>query len=395
MGPAVKDARMSDERSAVIVGAGIGGLAAALSLQRQGWKVEVHERAAQARELGFALLLAPNAMRVLRELGVDQAVREAAFQPRYGDLRRPNGTVLRRIDSAPVQAALGDPAIVALRPVLHGALLNAVGSDTVKLSSRGVSIERHASGATLHLEGGGVARARVLIGADGVDSMVRKTLHPNEPKPNASGLFALRGISEGDVSVLGETSGAQYYGRGVEAGLARANATVTYWYISMLASQVPPGATPRAVLEHISHDFHEPFKKLVLATKPSDLRLDELLERAPLDSWGDGAVTLLGDAAHPMLPHAGQGAAQALEDALALGRALSRGDTPEDALRRYERVRSARTRRVVGIARRNAMMGSIKNPLACWARDAAFKLIPTRNILQQMIALGHPSQDEL
>src|SRR5689334_2716772 len=116
---------MSEERTAVIVGAGIGGLAACLALQRQGWSVEVHERADQARELGFALLLAPNAMRVLRMLGIDEAVRAAAFMPRFGEMRQLDGTVLRRLDVTGVQARLGEPTVVALRPVLHGALLNA------------------------------------------------------------------------------------------------------------------------------------------------------------------------------------------------------------------------------------------------------------------------------
>src|SRR5262249_54966747 len=151
------------------------------------------------------------------------------------EMRRLDGTVLRRLDAASVQVRLGEPTVVALRPVLHGALLNAVGSDTLKLGSRGTAVERHAGGAALVLESGERVQARVLIGADGVDSMVRRTLHPSEPKARPSGLFALRGVSEANVSMLGDASGAQYFGRGIEAGVARASESMTYWYVSLPA----------------------------------------------------------------------------------------------------------------------------------------------------------------
>src|SRR5690242_2380655 len=121
---------------AIVVGAGIGGLSAALGLKRAGWQVQVLERHAEAGELGFALLLAPNAMFALGELGVREAVRAAGFSHAFGEMRRPDGSVLRRLDAAPVERALGQPTMVALRPVLHGALLDAVGRENVRLGAR-------------------------------------------------------------------------------------------------------------------------------------------------------------------------------------------------------------------------------------------------------------------
>jgi 2-polyprenyl-6-methoxyphenol hydroxylase-like FAD-dependent oxidoreductase len=126
--------------------------------------------------------------------------------------------------------------------------------------------------------------------------------------------------------------------------------------------------------------------------------LDELLDRDPIERWGRGPVTLLGDAAHPMLPHAGQGAAQAFEDAVALAHALGphKGDPHNRApaidglLRRYEAVRSARTKVIVHVARRNARLGSVRSALGCWWRDLAFRLAPASQLLKAYVAFGRP-----
>ena len=121
-------------RTALVVGAGIGGLSAAISLRQAGWNVRVLERAASARELGFGLLVAPNAIAALRELGVADVVLARGFAPSRGELRRMDGTVLKRAEFPPPEV-LGGPTVVALRPALHGALLETVGNDAVILGT--------------------------------------------------------------------------------------------------------------------------------------------------------------------------------------------------------------------------------------------------------------------
>jgi 2-polyprenyl-6-methoxyphenol hydroxylase-like FAD-dependent oxidoreductase len=378
-------------RKALIVGAGISGLAAAVALRRAGWDVRVFERAASPRGLGFALLLAPNAMHALGELGLADAVRRGGFVTTSGEIRRPDGTVLRRFDIASVRALLDEDTVCILRPVLHGALLDTVGISSIDLESPAVGFVSHTDGIRLELAGGRTADGQILVGADGVASAIRTQLHPDEEPPRASGLLAIRGVARDVAAHLGGASGAQYFGRGFEAGVARAGEREVYWYLSIKASQFDDRRDAMAIAERCAARFHEPFRAIVRATPREDLRLDELFERDPISPWGQGAVTLLGDAAHPMLPHAGQGAAQALEDAVVLGASLRDARdhaSIEAALRRYEHVRIPRTRMVVALARRNARMGSIDNAVGCWTRDQIIRFIPQAVILKSFVALG-------
>jgi 2-polyprenyl-6-methoxyphenol hydroxylase-like FAD-dependent oxidoreductase len=376
------------ERTALIVGAGIGGLAAGIALRRAGWNVRVYERAARPRELGFGLLLAPNALAALHELGVADAIIREGSVNGWIDIRRMDGTLLRRLN-----APLGGPSMVALRSTLHGALLAAVGNESLRLAREVTGFRATADGVSLQLADSVTDTGAVLIGADGVSSVIRRALHPHEAPPRPSGYTAVRGVAFGAGKALGDRSGIAYLDRGIEAAAMRAATDAVYWYIS-LQSQHVKGTTAAEVLQRRLATFDRPFREIVGGTAPEDMRLDELIRRDPLDAWGAGRVTLLGDAAHPVMPHTGQGAAQALEDAVALGLALAHGDL-EAALRRYERVRSRRTRSFVRLGPRLARLTTTTNPAIIALRTAALRLLPTAALVQPMRALREDPHREL
>jgi 2-polyprenyl-6-methoxyphenol hydroxylase-like FAD-dependent oxidoreductase len=360
------------EPRALIVGAGIGGLAAGIALRRRGWEVCIHERAANPRELGFGLLLAPNAIAALRELGVAGVVTRGGVATGAVEIRRLNGEVLRRFD-----AQLGGPSVVALRRDLHGALLRAVGENAIKFGSEAGTITQDAQRVTLSLTNGSVDTGAVLIGADGVNSSIRKQLHPSEAPPRPSGFSAIRGVAYRVSNYLGQLSAISYLDDGIEAAAARASSDAVYWYVSLLSREVGGTSDPAEIVGRWCPSFDSPFRAIVAATTPEDLRFDNLMQRSPLPLWGNGRVTLLGDAAHPVLPHTGQGAAQALEDAVALGLVLAPSGRIEQALRRYEQVRMHRTRRFVKLGPRIARVTTTHNPVMLFARAAAIRLLPS------------------
>jgi 2-polyprenyl-6-methoxyphenol hydroxylase-like FAD-dependent oxidoreductase len=372
--------------AALIVGAGIGGLAAGVALRRAGWPVQIFERAASPRDLGFALNLAPNAIVALRELGLADTVLSAGARLTAAELRRA-GRVLRRVDIAASLSRRSTPSVVALRSVLHGALLEAVGSESLVLSSEAGRFSVEGDGVVLQLLDGRTFSGDILIGADGVGSTIRKQLHPGEPPPRRSGYCAVRGVSHEAGPHLGDLSALAVFGDGAESAAVRAGQGAVYWYLSLLAADAERMDTrdPKAIASRVAAGLDPQLQAIVRATRPDDLRIDELFDRPPIAQWGQGRVTLAGDAAHPMLPHTGQGAAQALEDAVAVGLALAADVPAAEALRRYERVRAARTRRIVQSGPRIARVTTTRNPAIAWVRDNAIRLMPIRPLLKAFL----------
>ena len=321
---------MTQPRTALIVGAGIGGLSVGIALRNAGWNVRVFERAASPRELGFGLAIAPNAVAALRALGVADRVLSQGVAPTRGEMRAMDGKVLKRAELPP--RALGGTLVMALRPALHGALLEAVGMDAIALGSEAVGFTAIGDRVSLRFADGAVAEGDLLVGADGTGSVIRRAFHPSEAPARSSGLVALRGVVHGAVHHLGGLSAVYYLGPGVESMLIRASDTGIYWFLSLARELVPDGMQdPAAILALMSPGFDTTFKAVTSAT--DDMRFDALVDRDPLPFWGTGVVTLLGDAAHPVLPQTGQGAAQAMVDAVVLGEALKREADVEHALR--------------------------------------------------------------
>ena len=374
-------------RTALIVGAGIGGLSAGIMLKQAGWTVRIFERAATPRELGFGVGLAPNAIVALSQIGVADTVIARGFAPTRAsfEIRRLDGRVLKHAELSDV-SALGGRFVIALRPALHGALLEAVG-DCVATGHAATGFSAAGDQVTLEFARQAPVEGDLLIGADGIGSIIRRQLHPSERPARFSGLVAVRGAVHGAQHHLGGLAAIYYLGPGVESMIVRASDTGIYWFASLNRALVPDGLRdPAAVLAHISPRFDGTFRAITGAT--DDLRFDELFDRDPLPHWGAGPVTLLGDAAHPLLPHTSQGAAQAMVDAVTLGTSLRGHPAIEPTLRVYEQERRGKTAILLGQGRRTAAMMRTMNPVANAARDTVIRLMPVNPIVRVLMTIN-------
>jgi 2-polyprenyl-6-methoxyphenol hydroxylase-like FAD-dependent oxidoreductase len=380
---------------ALIVGAGIGGLAAGIALRRAGWQVRIFERADAPRAVGFGVGLAPNAMAALRQLGVAGTVSPQTVTPTAGEVRHADGRVIRRLVGRVQDVPAADLLSLIMRPALHSALIGALDSGIIEVNSEAADFAIDAGRVRVRLTSGATAIGNLLVGADGFHSVIRAQLHPAEPPARPSGYLALRGESPA-LDRLNGLHAIWYLGHGIEAGCVQASSNAIYWFVSLFADDFSPGPTDAgSVLRRATSRLDAQFLAIAGATAPGSMRLDELFEREPLANWGDGPVTLLGDAAHPMLPHTGQGAAQALEDAVGLGRVMKGAADPIAALRRYEAVRGRRTRAVVRSGPRIARLTTTRNPIIAAVRNGAIRMIPSAVLATALSRVGADPNREL
>lgn len=336
-----------------IIGAGLGGLTCALALARAGVGVTVYEQAPELAEVGAGITLSPNASRVFIHLGMDAGLRRlGVVPPRQLTQNLRDGTILvTRERGDAVEAQYGAPYIHFHRADLHGLLadtLRRIRPDAIRLDRRLTHIASDAGGAVLEFADGTSARAAVAIGADGVKSIVRDQLFHTTP-PQFTGQVAWRGVlaMEALPPATRDLSPGIWIGerRLFMRYPMRGRSLLNYAaFVNLDGWQGEGWAIPSTIDELLGHyvDAEPDLLAMIRATPPDKLFKWALHARDPLASWIAGSVTLLGDAAHAMLPFMGQGAATAIEDGMVLARCLAAFPQAE-ALRRYEAARRERT----------------------------------------------------
>ena len=348
----------------VVAGAGIGGLTAGIAMRRVGHEVVVLERVPRIEPVGAGISLHSNAVEALRRIGVDEAVSRAGAPIWRGSIGTADGRELQSSDMRPLTRELGQPDGVALhRAALQDALREAFDGE-LRL---GVAVTGWRGDAGLVVESdAGPVEGDALVGADGIHSAVAARIR-GASAPRYSGYIAWRGVTEVEVPELPLGTGIERSGRGQRFGGIRIGDGRVYWFAT---ANGPPGHAP-SIHERFA-GWAEPVPSLLAATPPERILRNDIVDRPPDDRWGDGPVTLLGDAAHAMTPNMGQGACQAIEDAVVLAECL-RSDPVAD-LRRYEALRRERALWFVRTSWDLGRLGQWSNPLAVRLRDLAMGL---------------------
>ena len=323
---------------AVVVGGGIGGIAAGLALRRAGLEVRVLEAQPQLSEVGAGLSLWPNAMRALQRLGLAEEVAARGAPLRNDTIQRWDGKVLSR-GLVDLQQRFGTQGYCVRRADLMEALRDALGHDAIETGARVTGVELTGTGAAALVAGGGRAEGDFVVGADGLYSSVRRQLVGASPR--YLGAIAWRGLAD-----LAQPAGGLAVGHGAHAGWLPVDRDQTYWFCCINAPAGKRVGDVRTELLELFGRWWDPVPTLIQATPSREILRHELYDRPAV--WGSGGapITLLGDAAHPMSPGAGQGACIALEDAVVLATCVVRRPGPVVALRTYEAERLQRVRRM-------------------------------------------------
>jgi salicylate hydroxylase len=352
-----------NQPSVMIVGAGIGGLTAALALSRSGVPVRVFEAAPALGEVGAGLTLAANASAVLQHLGLAATLNEFAVVPARGAVMHyRTGRVLVDIPRGPETYHHGAPYCQIHRADLHAGLIAALEQQpevSIELGKALTDLDSHADGVIARFADGSEARGALLVGCDGIRSAVRARLFGAD-EPRFTGYVAWRGLVPmrllDPASIVPDSAVWQGPGHFLTRYKIRRGELLNYVGIARAGQWTAEGWSVRSELNELLEEFaefHAAALDVLRATPADTLFKWGIFDREPLPAWTVGRASLLGDAAHPMTPFLGQGAAMAIEDAMILGRAVAlEGPTPA-ALQRYEQARRERTTRVFLDSRAN------------------------------------------
>ena len=358
-----------------IVGGGIGGLTAALSLLRRGFDVQVFERAAALTEVGAGVQISPNASRVLHGIGLAEELAEAGVRPLAWHQRRwdDGRTLLRTPLAEPLEAAFGFPHYQMHRADLLAALARAVPAERVHLGHRLTAFEDDGDRVIAHFAGGATAEVDVLVGADGIHSLVRRLLFGPE-NPHFTGCVAYRGLvpAERLRELELEVSAQVWMGPGAHFVhyFVSGRRLVNFVAITERETWTRESWTDRGEVADALAAFagwHPQVCAIIGAV--DETFVWALFDRTPLQRWSAGRVTLLGDACHAMLPFMAQGAAQAIEDGATLAACLAGAD-PVAALQRYEQLRVPRATRIQAGSTENKTRFHLPDGPAQEERDA-------------------------
>jgi 2-polyprenyl-6-methoxyphenol hydroxylase-like FAD-dependent oxidoreductase len=358
----------------VVIGAGIGGLAAVAGLCAAGWDVTACERARSLEQVGVALALAPNGLRALDAIGAGDALRALAVPQELGIRRCDGRWLMRSTTGRMVSDRFGDPVILLPRAAVIDALAARVPGGVLSLATEVTSVEFGGKAAARVATTAGELDADLVVAADGIGSASRSALFPGHPGLRYAGFTTWRLLTG---PVTGQVPMAESWGRGTVFGVMPLSDGRVYCYA---AAPAAPGARAGDELPELVRLFgrwHEPIPGLLAITRPQDVLRHDVAElAAPLPSFHRGRAALLGDAAHPMTPNLGQGACQALEDAAVISW-LAAGTGPDaitGMLARYTAARLPRTTDVVRWSRRAATMTTWASPPAVAFRNTVARL---------------------
>lgn len=369
-----------------ILGGGIAGLTAAIALKKAGITATVYEAAPEIKPVGAGLALAANAIKAFDRLGIAAEVIAAGRQLQQFTVYDSRGKKISRINCTRVAAKHGINNFTILRAELHRVLLAQLDPGQVHTGKRVKQIREKGAGYSVLFEDGSSCETKYLVAAEGIHSPVRQHFLPAS-KLRYSGYTCWRGLADNAQLQLEETS--ETWGTKGRFGIVPLKDNQVYWFACVNSPAQHPGMKALGIdgLLKIFGDFHTPVPEVIRATAPENLLWNDINDLEPIGRYAFGNAVLLGDAAHATTPNMGQGACQAIEDAVVLMQELEKTKDVAVAFLNYEKRRLPRTHYVVNRSWTIGKMAQWENRLAAGLRNTLFRMVPETVGEKQLEAL--------
>jgi 2-polyprenyl-6-methoxyphenol hydroxylase-like FAD-dependent oxidoreductase len=362
-----------------IIGAGIGGLTTALTLQQKGLNVKIFESSAEIKPVGAGIIMANNAMQVFQKLGIQDKIGKAGNKISYMKITDMQLNNISTVDLTEYEKKYGVHTVAIHRGELQKILANEIGHDNINLSKRLSKIEK-AELFKLTFEDNSTIESKLVIGADGIRSVVRNQLFEESTLRNAN-QKCWRGICEMDLPQKYDNELNEAWGKGKRFGFVKISKQKVYWYALVNSKNIQQDVVN---LTEMFSEFHSDILKIISATSKEKIISSDIIDLKPIYKWQDKNVCLIGDAAHATTPNLGQGACQAIEDAYILGKLLDNGNTLENTFKEYENVRRKKAHIIVNTSWRIGKMSQIENGFGIWLRNFAMRNSPKSSNKKQM-----------
>ena len=357
-----------------IIGAGIGGLTTAIALEQKGIKTRIFEQAEQIKPVGAGIILANNAMQVYEKLGFRKLIEENGNPISSMNITKSSLKPLSKIDLSYFEQKHNTKNIAIHRGTLQQILIDKLKSTKINLDHKLTSIVENTNGYSLEFENGERIQSSTVLGADGLNSVVRQNLFPNNSIRNANQI-CWRGITEYELTIKFRNELNEAWGKSERFGFVKIAQNKVYWY-ALKSFKKNKKEFSIHDLEQYFGDYNSVIKGIIKSTKKEQINTAEISDLKPTNIWYKKNVCLIGDSAHATTPNMGQGACQAIEDAYVLSECLSKYKTTK-AFSEYQNLRLSKAHQVVKASWLVGKMAHLSNPILIGLRNQMLRLTPS------------------
>ncbi|MGG0276608.1 FAD-dependent monooxygenase, partial [Bacillus rhizoplanae] len=363
----------------IISGGGIAGLTTAIALQKEGYRVKVLERAKELKKVGAGLGLGANAWKGLDCLGITEDLANKCNEIKNTKFLDQKGNLISNLDMAGLNEKYRMASFTVHRADLLNTLLSNLEPDTVEFGKKVVDYEQNEDKVTVFLEDGNVIKGEAFIAADGIHSSVRKKCLP-DVEPRYSGYTCWRAVVKVSNENFVPEEFTETWGSKGRFGIVPLKDNQIYWFACVNA---PYQSKTMSIfttndLHRLFQDYHSPIPELIQRTQDDELIWNDIIDLNPIDRFAFGKVLLIGDAAHATTPNVGQGAGQAIEDAIILSKVLRNKRKKEEAFVEFEKLRMPKTTKIVNLSWKMGKIAQLEHPFQIGIRNSLMRILPSK-----------------